>query len=311
LFKDHSHRPRQVKKHTAAAVKQLDLPLNGLLIVAAAEIRNGSVLMALSDGNAAWFQYLLTPEFRTFFVRRPETIELTKDIVFVGRSPRIIGFSRERNSLTVIEEGRGCGNYLLHAASDALCCFGSDIVFCPDDASLALFSPASCVRKLCPARSRVVRLCADKVFRVVIAATAEGFLRFFDANGGEMVREVDVGGEVELILVTPKWGLVVVCVKGEIVLFNVNGLLLKRRQMGDQITAAFAFASQKDFDYVAFVTERNRVGLFEALHPEKSWVFHDGKEPIVAVLFERPTASFIVLSQSGHVTFLPHSPLVR
>jgi hypothetical protein len=91
----------------------------------------------------------------------------------------------------------------------------------------------------------------------------------------------------------------------------VNGLLLKKHQIGEQITAMFAFASQKDFDYVAFVTKRNRVGLFEALHPEKSWVFHEGKEPIVAVLFERLTSSFIVLSQSGHVTFLPHSPLVK
>jgi hypothetical protein len=73
----------------------------------------------------------------------------------------------------------------------------------------------------------------------------------------------------------------------------------------------FAFASQKDFDYVAFVTERYRVGLFEALHPERSWVFRDGKEPIVAVLFERSTSSFIVLSQGGHVTCFPHLPLVK
>jgi hypothetical protein len=89
-------------------------------------------------------------------------------------------------------------------------------------------------------------------------------------------------------------------------ILNVNAVLLKEFDMKLAIVNWFVFSWFSDFDYVVFVTETGRMGLFEAFHPEENREFHEVREQIANIHLDKESGSLWILSQNGTVNVLPH-----
>jgi hypothetical protein len=89
----------------------------------------------------------------------------------------------------------------------------------------------------------------------------------------------------------------------------VNGLLLKKETMSVDISDWSSFSSAGDFDYVLFRTLENKVGVFEAFHPDRVSEFYEVKEDLAAGSFDGDTGVFVLVAKSGRVTVIPHPPL--
>jgi hypothetical protein len=234
-------------------------------------------------------------------------IDVAEDMVFVTSIAKIVGFGRGSRLVTVIEDGKANSPLALFAENDIIFCLGEQLLFCPHSSSLALFSlRGEGITTLCQTLSRVVKVYADKTFKIVVVSTIDGFVRVFDLLTGDLVRAVDIGGEAMLIGVTPKWGLIVVYIRNEFFVLNVNGLLLKREKLTETIVNWFTFSSQKDFDVVVYVTASRKVGVFDPLHPEMTQSLHEMKDEVVNVFFDPSVAEFMIVSKGGHISVVPH-----
>jgi hypothetical protein len=238
--------------------------------------------------------------------RRQEAVDMAEDLSVTTGPGRIIAFSRDRRQLSVIEE-RSTSTFTLFAESDAIFCLGEQLFFCPDASSVATISiRGEAAQPFCQAFSRVVRIHADGIFKIVVVATMDGVVRIFDLLTGDLVRAVDVGGEAKLLAVAPKWGLVVAAVGNDVVVMNVNGVLLRRTEVAEVFVPWTACASHRDFDWIVFATEAGKVGAFEALHPERTVAIHDIKEAVAAVVFDAQAEAITVISKRGSAAIVPH-----
>jgi len=184
--------------------------------------------------------------------------------------------------------------------------YGERALCCTDSCSVTMVATSGRMRIACHTSSRISSLCADPDFKVIVVATIDGMIHVFNALTGALVRSCSLGGEPRKMLITPVWGFILVLIRNVVTILNVNGLVLKEFDMKQVIVNWFAFAWYNDFDYIVFVTEAGRVGIFEAFHPEESREFHEVREQISNIHLDRESGSLLILAQNGTINVLPH-----
>jgi hypothetical protein len=301
----HRTHPARKPPSRAAVVGQSEaVALAGCTIRTAAEIRPGSVVIALSDGSVGTLSYEVG-DLRPSFVAQPG--QIPESAVISGGARKLVGFVREKCQLTVVGVQKPIATFNVYADCAEIAPIGEDVYFCPDGASVAKISLRSgTVRPLCPAFGRVARIAADTGFRIIAIATMDGIVHVCELLTGELVNSANVEGEAKLLVITPRWGYVIALVGGWVVVLNVDGVVLRMVEAAWPMSAWFPFVSPSDFDYVAFVTEDRKIGMFEPLQPASGWPFHEAQEPLVAVLFDRSCRAFVLISIGGIVSVIPH-----
>jgi hypothetical protein len=114
------------------------------------------------------------------------------------------------------------------------------------------------------------------------------------------VKEVNIEGVIEGILITQAWGFVIVHGGGTIGIYSVNGELLKRRELPSKGVSWSTFVSFDGFDFVTVACLNGDVCIFEAFFPDRITICHS----CVDALFVRYIAeneTLMIVRHSGVV----------
>ena len=158
-------------------------------------------------------------------------------------------------------------------------------------------------------------------FHTIVCGTRDGYLLFCSLTHGTITKLVNIKGRPSSILITPKWGFVVVhstvIQEGKLIhkilLYTINGDLIKATDDISNVssntysvTSWSSFSDSKGFDYIIFANEKNECYLAEAFYIEQiSQPFYQSPNLIssLSYLYEEKIAT--VLQNNGNLIFIP------
>jgi hypothetical protein len=152
----------------------------------------------------------------------------------------------------------------------------------------------------------IVTLAVSEVYRLMVVATADHRVHFYSLPGGKRAQSCKTENLVLRILITEKWGFAVLDTQPAILLFNVNGNLIKtfsKEYPWYQVRCWSAFA-EHGRDFIVFVDQSDNVRYFEAFYPEreKKLAPLNLKVPFALEVHYRPSVvAFAVLSANGNL----------
>jgi hypothetical protein len=263
--------------------------------------------MLLTDGGIGTMRVGLDGE--ATFVRSGEIFEIGEDCVFASNGGNIAVLSRRRNEAKIVVATGVIASFTVFTKIGIVGSIRARLVFCPDECTVEVIEKEGKRTVLCQTEARIGAITVAVGFRVVVVATLDGMLRICDSVTGQRVRKVDIGGSATMIAVTPTWGYIMAVADGVISILNINGLAIAKKRVAERFRSWRPFTTVTDFDYMLVETEGKGMGYFHALRPESLALFHELKEPLAAVEFDRKLGAFIFITRTGHVIVLPH-PLI-
>jgi hypothetical protein len=108
---------------------------------------------------------------------------------------------------------------------------------------------------------------------------------------------------IDQIVITDKWGFVVLHSTETLYLYNVNGTRIKDVKLKAPILKWTAFTCPFGFDYIAFTDGDGQLGVFEAFYPEN--VDWRTCTDVVCLKFDSVSERLVVVLLSGHVRAFP------
>jgi hypothetical protein len=151
--------------------------------------------------------------------------------------------------------------------------------------------------------SKILALAASTIFRLIVFSTSAGKVRFLNMPNGRSIAVMETG-YVSEILITPRWGFVLLASAAEIRLHDVNGAALKSVQLTAPVVRWVAFASPYGFDYVAFADANQTIRRFEAFYPEVMTEVGTFLQTL-ALGFDASTGRMTVLTGNGFLHLIP------
>lgn len=126
--------------------------------------------------------------------------------------------------------------------------------------------------------------------------------------------------ELKKLLVTQSWGFILACVDairkndGKVVhivcLFNINGNLIRIKEIHFVVSCWTSWSCEKGFDYVLLSDENGKLFMFEAFYLNILRPFYRCQRQIICVkcIFEEKI--IIAVSKEGRVFFVPYKPVI-
>ncbi|OHT16368.1 hypothetical protein TRFO_13208 [Tritrichomonas foetus] len=146
-------------------------------------------------------------------------------------------------------------------------------------------------------------------FSIIAILSRNGMLHLHSLNKMQKVQSVNLKPHhARKLLITPKWGFILVDCSDRILIFNINGSLIKEVAFKFDISNWTSFGSVKDFDYVIFETEKNSsIGIFEAFDPLPTLnVITQLPSPVKFMGYSRTQDCAYALTMQGHLAMISH-----
>jgi hypothetical protein len=302
-------RPRRPSANSPCSVHQFEIQLDNKTILKSIETAPGKLLLLTSDGFFSQLQLVFVPDLKCSISKSTDSVSLTPDTAVSSSSNAIAVFSADANSAAIIRADMKITTCTVFTHLQFVATACDLLFFCPDGFSIAFVSQSAQTRTLCQTLSRIARIAADTEFKLLICSTIDGNLLIYSIPDGRFVTSVNLGGEARLLMVTPKWGFLLALSVDLLSVLNVNGLVIKQCVLSERIAAWFPFSSASGFDCVAFQSVTGCIGWFPAFEPQNISRFHEQKEPVANIVFDRSTCSFVLVGQSGQIKVLPHPPI--
>jgi hypothetical protein len=178
---------------------------------------------------------------------------------------------------------------------------GSEITYCPTPFDIRI----GC-RWLCGTEAHILAIAASDTFRLVVYATSDNFVHFCStANGTPTIRPLDLQCLITRILITEKWGFVLLQSEENVWLYNVNGTLIKEARIPSVIARWTTFSSDDGFDYVAYADAESHLAVFEAFFLGREATLPTGfdefaGEPL-SLEFDRASQRLIIVTTHGDI----------
>ena len=188
----------------------------------------------------------------------------------------------------------------------AVACSESDIFFCVDSCTVERLSPGELPTPFIDTNSRIITMVADDVFHVFVLSTIDGNVHIYNMPHGNLVKKLEIGSEVHKILITPKWGLIVMETEKGLIVSNINGMIVQRIQISEPILNWFAYSSRYSFDMIIFENLSHQVGILDPLKKNQIKIFYENKEPTPLMAYDPKTNSFILVTENKKVIIVPH-----
>jgi hypothetical protein len=153
-------------------------------------------------------------------------------------------------------------------------------------------------------------------FHAMVFGTRDGSLFFCSMNSGSVTRKVSLDGCRPLqILITPFWGFVLVYgtkitdgrLKHFILLYSINGDLIRSMPCEKQVAAWSAFTSVDGFDHVAMIDVTGTCFLFEAFYLDLRMQFTVPYSKVVLLSVLVQESAVLVVTEDGTIIIAPLS----
>jgi hypothetical protein len=186
-------------------------------------------------------------------------------------------------------------------ASNLCCEFGNEKLFCPNPCELCISD-----RTVCHADTPIVSIAGNVTFQVVIFATIDGKVQFRGSRKGREIATVPLNDIIDSILITEKWGFVLLHSSSNLYLYNVNGKKIKEVRSHAAILKWTTFSSPYGFDFVAMVQTTGDVTVFEAFYPERV-IISVARDcwDILAIGFDSASERLILVTETGSFRAIP------
>jgi hypothetical protein len=267
--------------------------------------------------SAAFFEddflYLQLESGRYRFVRfsdQPQAISLQKSTisgVAVPTSGGLFVISEHRfiQQITPLAVSPPCD---LRCAVDFMKVIDHDIFFVSQQCCLYTSqseTPEQSVRILVSS-GRICAFDVSKTFGAIVVGTEKCILSVHSLTTHELTALIDLNGiEPDKLIITPSWGLIVVVVHKEIIVFSINGGFVGKVAIESEIREWRSFSDENGFDYVLLWDVGNRIRFFEAMKPEEMACIPARNSSLIAIQYLKTRKCIAGLSKEGIVTMYP------
>jgi hypothetical protein len=150
--------------------------------------------------------------------------------------------------------------------------------------------------------ARVLCFASAKKFNRTVAGCDDGKLRIRSNQTGKKVATIDLAGELPLrVLITKRWGLIVVKTVDSLLVFDLNGFPVAKVPQPGDIRWWISFRTRDGFDFVAYQTDDFKCAYFEAARPEKVGQLENGGSGLIGILYHWRSDYFLYIIETGKV----------
>jgi hypothetical protein len=155
------------------------------------------------------------------------------------------------------------------------------------------------------------RICAFDVSgnsNTIAVGTEECLVNMYSLSNRELNGVAGLNSlEPEKVLVTPSWALIIILTHSEVLVYLVNGTFVDKMTTEKGIRDWKAFTNDGGFDYVAFIDDGSRIGIFEAmkLNDVQYVTFPAFRYNLVAVGYLSERRAVAGLTKDGDLTLTP------
>jgi hypothetical protein len=172
------------------------------------------------------------------------------------------------------------------------------------------------LRFLIPIFTSSVRCCAVRPdFHLAVCGTRDRSLIFCSMNRGYVTRIIQLEDcDPILVAITEGWGFVCVymrhvkegVLKHIIVLYNVNGDVIRQTEIPSAVSAWAMFRDPDGFDHVVLGLADSSCYVFEAFYLELGDPVHWTKSPPAGIAYLGEFQILVIVTVDGSVHFVPH-----
>lgn len=244
---------------------------------------------------------------------------LTSNVSFGFTRGKIAWFTPGENSVRLIGDEKVINETNIFPELPFIACSCYETYFCSDACTVSVVKTGQNPYQICTTRTRISALVADEIFHVLVVGTMDGFIHIFRTIDGGLVKSIDLSleeennkkyeerfKEVRKILITSKWGLILVRIFGKIKVFNINGRHIIDIPLHENILKWFTYSDSKSFDFVVFENSEHKIGFFDPLKSDSVKYFYETMEPLPLISFIPSIGCFAFLSESKQITLVPH-----
>jgi hypothetical protein len=148
--------------------------------------------------------------------------------------------------------------------------------------------------------TRIVALAGSVTFRILVYATVDGRVHFCTLWKGSVFKILEFAQVFTSILITEKWGFVLLRSREIIEVCNPNGNPIKTVNLKSPIVTWTLCGTRSGFDFVIFADEEKNAGFFEAFYPENQRIVHSAGG-LIHASFDVARQRFVFVSGNGKV----------
>jgi WD40 repeat protein len=145
----------------------------------------------------------------------------------------------------------------------------------------------------------------DENYGVLVCATTDRFLRFFSYRKRECLRSIEMDTLAEQLIITDGWGFVLVYLPRVLMLFTLNGFLIKKCSIDFEISFWTTWMDASGFDYIGVADSVGNVFVFEAFYPEEVKQFASLHKKIVRMEYSYVARAVVTVASSPYVYLIP------
>jgi hypothetical protein len=156
----------------------------------------------------------------------------------------------------------------------------------------------------------------SETFKMHVAGISGGSLDIASLTTGESIKVINLEGMTPThVFVTPCWGFIVACVtevidgdvESSLLVYSVNGEMIRRQAISGVVSQATVFASVKGFDYCAFIVKGSAFiceVFFLEVRPLNVFVGHAA----TGFLYNQELGGFVITDAANTLMFVPFVP---
>ena len=246
-------------------------------------------------------------------------IEFNANNIAIVESNKVIFVDGNRNYATLLIPSTGECQHVLSYTSNILCLSinGTCVATANKDSTINIYNitdMSSIIFSIPLYRDSIMCCAISESFKIIVAGTRDGFLILSSINRGISDLVISLNNKRPIsMLITSGWGFIVVYLtelnNGKIchfiAVYNVNGNLIKIRQIPQAITAWTTWKSKSDFDYVMFSSENGRIFYFEAFYLDVEELPIRASSTVVNIYYSPEDNDVVAVLSNGTILYAP------
>lgn len=165
-------------------------------------------------------------------------------------------------------------------------------------------------------RDSISCCCLNQAFFVSVIGTRDNSLIINSLNKGSTVRVIDLhDARPCLITITKGWGFIVCYatkltpgrISHYIYVFNINGILLQKKEIGFDVLTWSNWTSTEGFDYILVSDSNGKLFSFEVFYLNINDPFYRCYAPVSSLKYLEELHAVVIVVKDGRALFVPHS----
>lgn len=154
--------------------------------------------------------------------------------------------------------------------------------------------------------SKIVDCKIDQTFGLIVFLSSNDILHIHSLQNMNQIKAIDLNDfHPRQFLITSRWGFILVECLNCLILYDVNGMFIKRIEKDYSIKYWTSIRCYKDFDYVVFENDREEIGIFEAFNPSTTLqILTQVNSPVCSIDFFKEQNYICVLTKHSELIII-------